>query len=276
MNANGITRASFKNNFLKHIIMRLDFQGVMQTEMEGIIVIVKKYLKDNNFSRYEEKIGNEIELNVGPNIFNMQEPVKEVRQTKIYSFYNDDTGYAFDLSASFVILKVNATKYASFEEYSKLFIDICNVYGEKIDFFTVKRFGLRKINFCFLKDISLVCKYFEGKYYSCQDLFPNAQIVTNVKQTNLIIDQYRLNISYVIEQGQIQDNIMYKVILDSDIYIEQEKIIQKLLFEDKNIKEMNEELFKIYVDSITSEMANLLMRDIDDIPENLLGVDSNE
>ena len=40
-----ITRNDLKKNFLKKIIMRLDFQGVLQAEMESIILKVKPFLR---------------------------------------------------------------------------------------------------------------------------------------------------------------------------------------------------------------------------------------
>lgn len=276
MELNGITRKTFKNNYLKQIVMRLDFQGVLQSEMEGVLLFAKKYLKKESFDRYEEKIGNEIELKVGANVFNAQDPIKEVRQTRIYSFCNEDMGYSFDLSANFVVLKVIVAKYACFEEYSRLFIDICRIYKEKIDFFTPKRFGLRKINFCFVKDIQAVNKYFESKYYNCFNLFDESEIKVSAKNANVALGKRSLNVSYGVEQGKIGEESVYKVTLDSDIYSEDTNDIEDFMFDKKNVRDMNEILFSIYVDSITSEMGNVLQSDICDIPDDLLGVDSNE
>lgn len=276
MKANDITRGTFKNNYLKQIVMRLDFQGVLQSEMEDVLLLVKKYLKQASFNRYEEKIGNEIELNVGLNSFNAQDPIKEVRQTRIYSFYNEDMGYSFDLSTNFIILKVIVAKYASFEEYSKLFIDICNIYKEKIDFFTTKRFGLRKINFCFVKDIKAVSKYFESKYYNYFELFDDTEIKTSAKTFNVGLGKKSLNVLYGVEQGKLGNSPVYKVTLDSDIYSEDTQTIDEFMFDKKDVCEMNEQLFWLYIDSITSEMGNILKNDYCDIPDDLLGVDSNE
>ncbi len=276
MKANDITRRTFKNNYLKQIVMRLDFQGVLQSEMEDVLLLVKKYLKQASFNRYEEKIGNEIELNVGLNSFNAQDPIKEVRQTRIYSFYNEDMGYSFDLSTNFIILKVIVAKYASFEEYSKLFIDICNIYKEKIDFFTTKRFGLRKINFCFVKDIKAVSKYFESKYYNYFELFDDTEIKTSAKTFNVGFGKKSLNVLYGVEQGKLGNLPVYKVTLDSDIYSEDTQTIDEFMFDKKDVCEMNEQLFWVYIDSITSEMGNILKNDHCDIPDDLLGVDSNE
>lgn len=55
-----IQRSDLKKNFLKEIIMRLDFQGVLQAEMEKILLEVKLYLKEKSFNRYEESIANQV------------------------------------------------------------------------------------------------------------------------------------------------------------------------------------------------------------------------
>ena len=55
-----ITRTDFQFNFLKNIIVRIDFEGVLEAEMEKVLMLIKPYLKDKGFSRYMRKISNEI------------------------------------------------------------------------------------------------------------------------------------------------------------------------------------------------------------------------
>ena len=43
MERENIGRSSFKHNFLKQVIIRLDFQGVLQAEMDKILIQVKPY-----------------------------------------------------------------------------------------------------------------------------------------------------------------------------------------------------------------------------------------
>ena len=67
MNRAEITRNTLKKNFLKEIIMRLDFQGVLQAEMERVLLEVKPYLKLKSYNRYSEKVNNQI-VNDGASI----------------------------------------------------------------------------------------------------------------------------------------------------------------------------------------------------------------
>lgn len=63
MERKDIEHLSFKHNFLKEIILRLDFQGVLQGEMDKILMKIKPYLKSKGFGRYEQQINNEINVN---------------------------------------------------------------------------------------------------------------------------------------------------------------------------------------------------------------------
>ena len=54
------------------------------------------------------------------------------------------------------------------------------------------------------------------------------------------------------------------------------RTIEEYIFDKKDVSEMNDQLFLIYVDSITTEMGDILMTDNSEIPDDLLGVDSNE
>ena len=57
-----VTRTDFQLNFLKHIIVRIDFQGILETEMEKILMLIKPYLKTKGFSRYIQQMHSKIEF----------------------------------------------------------------------------------------------------------------------------------------------------------------------------------------------------------------------
>lgn len=276
MDKSGITRESFKYNFLKHIILRMDFQGVLQSEMEGILINAKKYLKEECFNRYEKKINNEIDIQFHEGIFQDGFPVKEIRNIPIDSFINENNGYTIDLSTEFVCMKINAVKYASFEDYAKIFINIVKMYQDSIDFFTVKRFGLRKINFCFAKDKQSIEKYFSQKYYNKFDLFEETEIIASEKRDNFKVGSYSVNLLCGTEQGKVNTDIIYKVTLDSDIYTEDREKIEELISIDRKINQLNDYLFSIYIDALTDEFGAILLDGEHELPNDIIGVDRNE
>lgn len=277
MKREGISRSSFKHNFLKQVIIRLDFQGVLQAEMDEILMKVKPYLKERGFNRYEQQINNEIDLDMNANgIFETVNPVKEIRNIAIHSFINNDKGYAVDLSIKHICIKVNAIKYMSFDEYAATFMGISNIYRSTIDFFTMKRFGLRKINFCFVNNVKCINKYFNQRYFDCYDLFEESNVFASEKKENFSVDHSKLNLLCDIEQGQLHDRQVYKLTLDADIYIDDTDSIEKDIFKDNNISALNDRLFMIYIDALTDEFGKMLLSDEDISRDEIIGVERNE
>lgn len=277
MDREDIKRSSFKHNFLKRVIIRLDFQGVLQAEMEKILVQVKPYLKGKGFNRYEQNINKEIDLGINSKgIFGSESPVKEIRNIVIHSFSNDNSGYVVDLSTKHICIKVNAIKYIPFDEYAEIFMDISNIYRETIDFFTMKRLGVRKINFCFVNKVKSINKYFNKRYFDYYDLFKEAEVVASEKKDHFSVDYCKLNLLCGIEQGKIRDSRKYQVTLDSDIYIDDADRIEKDIFEDNNISLLNERLFYIYKNALTDKFINILLSDKDISPNEIIGVERNE
>ena len=276
MNTEGIKRETFKFNFLKQIIIRLDFQGVLQTEMENILLQVKPFLKERKFNRYEQKINNEVDIDLNNSVFQQNNPIKAVRNVITHSFVNEDKGYVIELSTNYVCLKVNAIKYVSFEEYSDTFMGIVNIYKTSIDFLTLKRFGLRKINFCFFNNKSCINKYFQKNYFDCFDLFEGTDIYASEKKTNFRFEECKINLLTYIEQGLLGEKKVYKTTLDLDVYLDQTENIEKVIFEEKGIANLNEKLFLIYIDALTDEFGKMLSNDETVWTDEIIGVEKNE
>lgn len=276
MDSTGVKRSSFKYNFLKQIILRLDFQGVLPMEMEGILIKIKPFLKGKDFNRYEQRVENEIEIPMGLFQSINEQPMPAVHNINIHCFIDENKGYSVDLSTNFICMKVNAAKYISFDDYADTFMGLVNIYRETIDFLTVKRFGLRKINFCFLKEIEFLNKYFNPQYFSSYSLFDNTEVFASEKKENFKTDNGKINLICGVSQGQLEGKIIYKISLDSDIYIDNTKEIETIIFENNQITDLNDKLFYIYLDAITNEFGNMLCNDETEWSEEIIGVEKNE
>ena len=156
-----IDRSSFHHNFLKSIIVRLDFQGVLEAEMDKVLVYIKPYAKEHGFLRYEEKRTNQINIAfTDKGVQNSFETTNKVYSQRVFSFINENCGFILDVSNSFICLTINTTRYTPFEEYWDILPSVADIYNSKIDFFTVKRFGLRKINECLIFEKGKINEYF--------------------------------------------------------------------------------------------------------------------
>ncbi len=113
-----VNRNELHHNFLKSVIVRLDFQGVLEAEMEKVLLHVKPFAKEKGFSRYIEKNANQIDIAVSDN--GMPESIEttnRVRRQKVYSFIDENRGFVLDVSNSFICLTINTTHYTPFDDY---------------------------------------------------------------------------------------------------------------------------------------------------------------
>lgn len=126
-----------------------------------MLLKVKPYLKEKDFNRYRENVNNQAVIEGNS--------IKEATSQIEYCFMAETTGYTLKLSNTSVILSIVTAGYSPFENYSEIFSHVVSIYKAEIDFFTVKRFGLRKINHCYVKRMEDIEVYFDPKYYCCQE-----------------------------------------------------------------------------------------------------------
>ena len=274
-----ITRESFKNNFLKNIILRLDFNGVLDTEMEEIIAQVKPFLKSKSFNKYEESINNEVDFEIKKGLnLDKDDVVKEVRSFKTHSFLSEEKGFILDISKNVVCLKINTINYVPFEEYEELFLKIVSIYNDKIDFFTPKRLGLRKINFCFMEDINELNEYFDESFFENSIVLDNSKILNVQKRKSIQLDEshMKMNVFTAIEKGVIKDQELNKIVLDLDAYLDNGDYISNELFEKNSIRLLNDAIFSVYTKAMTEKLRDCLMNDYDGTDIKLKGIETNE
>lgn len=263
-----IKRNDLKKNFLKEIIMRLDFQGVLQAEMDKVLIRVKPYLKEKSFNKYEEKIANKI--------INNGEAATELKSQIVFSFLAESAGYTIDLSNTSIILTVSSQAYAPFEEYSLIFLKIASIYNEEIDFFTAKRFGLRKINFCFIRNREKINEYFDSHYYNCDVPLAGYESREVERIDRLSTEESNINLRYRVEDGELNEQQYYRVTLDSDVYVGKQEVIEKIIFDEDEMMRINEKLFEIYLNVLTDKFIMLLVDEEEPDLEILMGVEPNE
>ena len=262
-----IERQQLKKNFLNEIIMRLDFQGVLQAEMEKILLKVKPYLKEKSFNRYNENVNNKAVIEGAS--------VKEATSQIEYCFSAETTGYTLKLSNTSIILSVRTSGYSPFEDYSEIFTHIATIYKEVIDFFTAKRYGLRKINYCYVKRMEDIEVYFDPRYYCCHEPVMGYNTMAIERNSHLTDGKKNLNLKFSVDLGEIEKETYYRVTLDADIYSLDEETITLILEDKDQLMNTNEALFKVYCGVISESLFNILSSDADIIPDGLAGIENN-
>lgn len=267
-----ISRSDLHFNFLKNIVFRIDFQGVFEPEMDRILTLVKPYVKSKGFSRYLKKKNSEVRISVGILDTPESSPNKIVKSQDVHSFVNEDRGHVLDLSNSFVCLNINSTSYTPFEEYRDIVTNIAHMYKENIDFVSIIRVGIRKINICLFKEREQISKFFSSNYFGYVNILKKANSLSVALRDTFINEPYKGTILSSIEQGKDNTQTLYKVSLDSDVYIDDAAIIENNIDYDF----MNDMLFDIYVSALAENFRQALSGDDETAFDGIIGIEKNE
>ncbi len=272
-----INRDEFHHNFLKSVIVRLDFQGVLEAEMEKVLVHVKPYAREQGFSRYVEKNANQIDIAVtDKGIPESIETTNRIRRQKVYSFIDENRGFVLDVSNTFICLTINTTHYTPFDDYCGMVPFVAGVYKENIDFFTVTRFGIRKINECLLEDKRQIQQYFNPELFN---YYSHLEGVNTVQSNHINVfthGRHHVNLITNIAQGQYEGKTVYSVRLDIDAYMDKPDDVILLLDEHEKQVEINDLLFEIYTSSLTEKLIALLTSEDDFDSTIMMGVERND
>lgn len=102
---------------------------------------------------------------------------------------------------------------------------------EQVPFFIFKRFGLRKINQCFLRDINRLNEYFEPSHYHVFRIQGEDNIKEKVMQIrdSLEIAGYNANLIRTLVRGELRGEEAYQVNYDADMYLIDSQSIKELM-----------------------------------------------
>lgn len=278
MSAKEVKREELKNNFLKKIVVRCDYKGVLDKELDDLLVQIKGYIKEKGFTRFDELYANETDFKSDdPEVLDSDYiPNNEIRRTKLYSFKNDDGSFAISICKNFLIVTISESKYVDFNYYSNICIDILKVLKDNVSFFRPLRFGIRKINQCIILEKSIINEYFDESYYRLFNWKNEVDNTIMQSKDCFSIDSCKVNFVRLIVQGEYGEEKAYQVVLDVDIYSTDLLYIQQIIDKDnKGIDKMNELLFDIYVSTLTKSFIQKLKNDtFSDV--RILGVEKND
>lgn len=169
-----IKRKELKSNFLRQMIIRVDYDYLFDEDIENI---VKKRYKELIESGYKMNSKTLAEYNINVNINNITEEennsvsMKNNNKEEYSSFKKENI--VIDITRNFATITAEYKKFESFEaivsDFSKIIEEIRNV-REGLE---IKRIGIRKINSYLFKDINRINDYFEPTLFSFNDLEKN-------------------------------------------------------------------------------------------------------
>ena len=265
-------RNKIQNNFLKNLIFRIDFSGMMDADVETFIQKIRPQLLKRDYVTLREEYGNNINFNVlAPD--NIQ---TNTETTKTYVF-NSKQGKELKISKSFVIFEINMERNETlFSNYIPL-ISIILDELKNLQYVQFNRIGLRKVNVCLLLNKKYLNDYFKQNVL-CRfnDNSPTTQVADE-----FFLQQYRVNYNRRFQEGKFLDDgkekVGYQIILDIDSYMQGVEVVDKKIKEENSnliLAKLNDIIFNIYIDSLTTAFNENLEKD-KYIDANIRGVIKN-
>ena len=276
---NEIGREALKYNFLKKIIIRFDYDGMDDTELDQVLSDVSLKLKEYGYTNRTTETATEMQIQFDdPESGNYSEVYgKKVREQKVFVFHNENPQVKLGISSSSACINIEETKYVDCLIYCDVLWKVMKIISEsgKVPFFEFKRFGLRKINQCFLSDIKCLNEYFEPAHFHVFKFQDESSIKEKVMQIreSLEIADYNVNLNRMLIRGELGGEEAYQVNYDTDIYLLDESI-EELIQNEEKIAEMNNWLFALYKDAVTETFLNQLIEGTFD-RDMIIGVEAN-
>jgi len=286
-----VRRSDLKYNFLKKVIIRLDYTGVLDSDLEETVKNIKDFLFSCGFVNLKEGYINEIDFDIkDPELIETQLaiPINELKKNKSYIFSTENSQQTVQITKFYALISVDFEKYIKFEVFQEIFSKMVKIIKENNKFLRMLRLGLRKINSCILLDLMRLNDYFDEKYFN--------NIVKNLNfdgfniniMNSRTIDSFTINnrnVNYIryITQGVLNNNDeqkeAYQVVLDIDVYIRDKDRLKMIFDNEENLNtelvNINTLLFELYIHALKDDFIQQLIHT--GVDENIiLGVTKND
>lgn len=281
-------RENIKNNFLRRIILRVDYEGIV--DIKDILKNLESKLPSLGFTERNFGFINnaEFELNDPEMIESeLKIPIKELSKIETYKYRNSDGNVELEVNELYSALNVDVNNYNDINKYCNIFSEVINVIKEKSVYLKINRIGLRKINDCIIRDKSRFNDYFDKEYFfDISNKLRLNSIKTEKINTQFVdtfsVEKYMFNYIRIVSGGVLtigsQNYDVYQAVIDIDGYSYDRELLNTLLGDTNEISniilELNENLFELYSNSLTQLFKEKLLEN-EFIDENILGVNKN-
>ena len=254
-------RKELKNNFLKRLIFRIDFSGLMNTDVEKYIERIRPAILERGYKKFGIENTNSISVDIAdPNDIKSSNEIQ-----KVFVFDSEDKK-RISVSTNFIDINIDMENSETmFYKYLPLISTMVNNL-KKLDFVFFERIGLRKINSCVILDTKSINNYFKNNVFCkfANESFNNAVADVFIYKGNSV-ESYKTNYKRELQMGEVIENgnrqSAQQVILDIDCYIDNKLTFNELIrsVDSKDIlREFNDKIYEIYINSLQDDFIDLL------------------
>lgn len=267
-------RQELKHNFLKQIIYRVDYKGLLDADIESCIKTLQKLLFDSGLTTFDTRTENRMDFQLKTTLQIPDESPLSVTNSStnmVFVFQSDNRKKMLEISKNFLVLTIiTDDTYTSFDEYLKLLVTTIETLKSSSVYFKALRIGLRKINLCFIENLADITNYFKSGAINITDTL-NCIKDCDCKASNTVTilekDGFQINYLRDLQEGiTISENqeqrTIYQVVIDIDVFSDDIKKIHEMIRNEAKIEEtlkhQNSLAFNYYINSLTDDFINKL------------------
>lgn len=260
-------RLGLKHNFLKEVVFRMDFDGVMEPDVQNFAANWRDKMVSEGYTTFRTRTEDSYDLEVKANLNIPDEnkfSVNRINRSTVYRFSSENKE-VIELSKSFFTFTVSIDKkYESFDKYHSLLSELIVAIQDISPYFKVLRIGLRKINLCYLYELASLSNYFKKGTFNLDELieqFGDCKCIAGNMNVLLLKNNYQINYIRNIQEGVMQtedgEKSIYQIALDVDVFSENKSEMMNALNDNtsstKMLEEMNITEFEVYINSLKAE-----------------------
>lgn len=272
MSKNGYTRYSMRENMLKKVLIRIDYDGV--TDINKWIELIKTDdLIKKKFNDY-----NRVSLNKASLDLSRMEEVAEQRalplaafsSQPLHRFYESkfegrQDSVTMEIASLFMTFQINCKSYSNMDVYRDYITEYIEKFLQFDQFIKIKRIGIRKIGGVSDKRQEDIKGIFEGRFFTehaidREEIYLIEREFSDKFMKTIHLDAdvsklVKINYSTLCRHQDSSDT--YQAILDIDGYIDEFIIKQNELEFPRDFKSsieiVNDYLFELYKKSVTEK-----------------------
>ena len=132
MEKNCIDRKALRYNFLKKIIIRFDYDGMDDTELDQVISSISIELKKHDYTSRTVEMEKEMQFEFNdPESGDYAELYgKKVREQKVFVFHNENPQIRLSISSSSACITIEETKYVDCLKYCDVLWKVMLIISE--------------------------------------------------------------------------------------------------------------------------------------------------
>ena len=264
MSKESYTRETQRSNFLKRVIIRIDYTGVVTAST--FVESIKGAFIRNYFDSFYKRFIGQAKLNfsdLGSIAKTLMIPVQDLKNEPLYvfsvsPFRGTKDSVTMEISAYYTALDINCYEYQSIDPYRALISEFVHLISEQEIALSINRLGIRKANGRVFDSVeSLLDTYEYGVFYG---MSPDERMdLINKEYLDCFFnDEHDIKVNYkraIVSVLDSERKPKLQTGLDIDVYVDNDIIRTKHIDLCKDFvsvfDRLNDYQFYLYRNSVT-------------------------